>query len=114
MCSHHVLSDPPGGLPPKRGIEHQIYLNLGSSIPNQTAYICNTDESKELLEKGYIRESLSPCAFFSSLGAPKDGMYRMCFDCSPINYITIKYMHPIPRLDDMLDELLWHMYLQKD
>ncbi|KAL4324561.1 hypothetical protein GQ457_11G025980 [Hibiscus cannabinus] len=56
-------------------------------------------------KKRYIQESLSPCAFFGSHGAQKDGMYHMCFDCRPINCITIKYMHPIPRLDDMLDEL---------
>ena len=59
----------PKGLPPVRGIEHQIDLVPGASLPNRPAYRTNPVETKELqkqigdlLEKGYIRESLSPCA----------------------------------------------------
>jgi hypothetical protein len=104
--------DIPNGLPPLRGIEHQIDLVPGALIPNHPTYKSNPEKMKELqrqvdelMMKGYIRESMSPCAVPVLLVSIKDGTWRMCVDFHVVNNITVKYRHPIPRLDDMLNEL---------
>jgi len=110
---HYIFSkEGPSGLPPFRGIEHQIDLVLGTSLPNRPTYRTNLEETKEieshvqdLLDKGWVQKSLSPCVVPVLLVPKKDGKWKMCCDCRAINNITIKYKHPIPRLDDMFDEL---------
>ncbi|KAK1601973.1 hypothetical protein QYE76_027078 [Lolium multiflorum] len=95
-----------------RGEKHRIDLIPGAPLPNRAAYRTNPEDTKEiqrqiqdLLAKGYVRESLSPCAVPVILVPKPDETQRMCMDCRPINAITVRYRHPIPRLDDMLDEL---------
>jgi hypothetical protein len=102
----------PPGLPPLRGIEHQIDLIPGVTLPNRATYRTNPEETKEiqrqvqeLMDHGYVRESLSPCTIPVILVPKKNGTWHMCVDCRTINNITIRYHFPIPRLEDMLDEL---------
>ncbi|XP_074278242.1 uncharacterized protein LOC141601835 [Silene latifolia] len=92
------LNDLPPGLPPLRGIEHQIDLIPGASLPNKAPYRCNPEETKEmqrqieeLMGRGYVRESLSPCAVPTLLVPKKDGTWRMCIDSRAVNNITVKY-----------------------
>jgi hypothetical protein len=70
----------PPGLPPLRGIEHQIDLIPGASLPNRAVYRTNAEEMKEiqrqvqeLLDNRYVRESLSPCAVPVILVPKKNG-----------------------------------------
>ena len=92
--------------------EHQINFVPGATIPNHPACKSNPEETKELerqieelLAKWYVKKNISLCLVPVLLVSKKDGLWRICVDCRAVNKITVKYRHPIPRLDDMLDEL---------
>ena len=118
--SHVFPEDIPHGLPPKRIIQHHIDRIFETILPNKPTYRMNPKDAleiqrqvEELISKGLVYKSLSPCAVPALLVPKKEGFMMMCVDSRAINKITIKYRHPIPRLEDMLDELHWSKYIFK-
>ncbi|GJV29538.1 putative reverse transcriptase domain-containing protein [Tanacetum coccineum] len=100
------------GLPPPRQVEFRIDLVSGVAPIARTPYCLAPSEMKklsvqlqELLEKGFIHPSSS------SWGAPvmfvkkKDGSFQMCIDYREMNKLTIKNHYPLPRIDDLFDQL---------
>jgi hypothetical protein len=110
----------PHSLPPIRIISHHIDLIIGANLPNKSAYRLTPKENEEvknqvqeLLDKGLVRESLSPCAVPTVLSTNKDGGWRMCIDFRAMNKITVRYRFPLPRMDDFMDCLSGASYFSK-
>jgi hypothetical protein len=60
---------------------------------------------KELLEKGFIHPSSSPWGAPMIFAPKKDGTQRLCVDYYVVNEVTIKNEYPLPRIDDLFDQL---------
>ena len=114
------MDELPHSLPPIRSISHHIDLISGASLPNKEAYRLTPRENEEVknqvqefLDKGLFRESLSPCAIPIVLSPNKDGGWIMCTDSQAINKITIRYIFPLSRMDDLMDYLSGASYFSK-
>ena len=100
------------GLPPIRDIEFRIDLAPGTMPISVPAYRMAPTELKELktqiedlLNKGFIRPSASPWGAPVLFARKKDGSLRLCIDYRKLNRVTIKNKYPLPRIDDLLDQL---------
>ena len=60
---------------------------------------------KDLLDKSFIRPSISPWGAPVLFVKKKDGSFRMCIDYRQLNKVTIKNKYPIPRIDDLINQL---------
>jgi hypothetical protein len=107
-----VLSGLPDGLPPSRAADHFIRLEPGATPPHSRMYPLSgaqlaelRAQLQELLERGFIRPSSSP------FGAPilfvpkKDGGWRLCIDYRALNKVNVRNEHPLPRIDEMFEQL---------
>ena len=60
---------------------------------------------EELMEKGHIHPSVSPWGAPVIFVKKKDGSLRLCIDYRQLNKVTIKNRYPLPRIDDLFDQL---------
>jgi hypothetical protein len=99
-------------MPPKRKVEFAIELIPGTAPVSKRAYRVSGPELvelkkqiDELLEKGYIRPSTLPWAAPVLFVEKKDGTKRMCIDYISLNEVVIKNTYPLPRIEDLFDQL---------
>ena len=99
-------------MPPKREIEFRIDLAPGTAPIYKRPYRMAANELAEVkkqvdeqLQKGYIRPSTSPWGAPVIFVEKKDKTKRMCVDYRALNEVTIKNKYPLPRIDDLFDQL---------
>jgi hypothetical protein len=100
------------GMPPNWDIEFVIELKPGTAPIYKTPFIMTTPELaelkehiKELLEKGFIHPSSSPWGAPVIFVLKKDGAQRLWVDYRALNEVTVKNKYPLPRIDDLFDQL---------
>ncbi|KAM0008028.1 putative nucleotidyltransferase, Ribonuclease H [Helianthus debilis subsp. tardiflorus] len=108
------------GLRPQRQVEFRIDLVPGAATVAKAPYRLAPSEMQELstqlqelLDKGFIRPSFSPWGAPVLFVKKKDGSLRMCIDYRELNKLTIKNRYPLPRIDDLFDQLQGSNYYSK-
>ena len=113
VCKYvDVFPDELPGLPPRRVVDFGIELHPGTLPISMTSHRMAPVELqelrvqlKELLEKGFIRPSTSPWGAPVLFAKKKDKTLRLCIDYRQLNRVTIKNRYPLPRIDDLFDQL---------
>ncbi|KAL0548949.1 hypothetical protein IC582_013427 [Cucumis melo] len=107
-----VFPDELSGLPPPREVDFAIELESGTALISRAPYRMAPVELKELkvqlqelLDKGFIRPSVSPWGAPVLFVKKKNGSMRLCIDYRELNKVTIKNRYPLPRIDDLFDQL---------
>ncbi|KAJ9170193.1 hypothetical protein P3X46_018319, partial [Hevea brasiliensis] len=100
------------GLPPEREVEFAIETLPGTAPISIAPYRMAPTELRELktqlqelLDKGFIRPSVSPWGALVLFVKKKDGTLRLCIDYRQLNKVTVKNKYPLPRIDDLFDQL---------
>ncbi|KAA0032437.1 DNA/RNA polymerases superfamily protein [Cucumis melo var. makuwa] len=107
-----VFPDELPGLPPPREINFSIELESDTAPILRAPYRMTPAELKELkvqlqelLDKGFIRPSVSPWGAPVLFVKKKDGSIRLCIGYRELNKVTVKNRYPLPRIDDLFDQL---------
>ncbi|KAD4385317.1 hypothetical protein E3N88_25485 [Mikania micrantha] len=107
-----VFPDDLPGIPSDRDVEFRIDLIPGAKPIAKAPYRLAPSELQELmtqlqdlLDKGFIRPSISPWGAPVLFVKKKDGSLRMCIDYRELNKVTVKNKYPLPRIDDLFDQL---------
>jgi hypothetical protein len=100
------------GMPPDRDIEFIIELLPGTPPISKRPYRMPINELVELKKqiaelqaKGFIHPSSSPWGAPVLFVEKKDGTQRMCDDYRSLNEVTIKNKYPLPRIEDLFDQM---------
>ncbi|XP_073119181.1 uncharacterized protein [Henckelia pumila] len=100
------------GIPPDREVEFSINLVPGTVPISKAPYRLAPTKMKELkeqiqelLNKGFIRPSISPWGAPVLFVKKKDGSLRLCIDYRELNGVTVKNKYPLPRIEDLFDQL---------
>ncbi|GJS30631.1 putative reverse transcriptase domain-containing protein [Tanacetum coccineum] len=112
FLAHVTTNEDFPSLPPTRQVEFQIDLVPGAAPVARAPYRLAPSEMKELSEqlkelsdKGFIRPSSSPWGAPVLFVKKKDGSFRMCIDYRELNKLIVKNRYPLPRIDDLFDQL---------